>query len=136
VPLPRPVSLKNASIAVIRGFDSRAVLGPSSGDTHKGIVAHLKADLTADSHDPASLPVATMVFPRYSTVEPQGLFRRSRTQSFILAAYHSFNYSLLGSAGFQTMSTLLDATECYDLVYRDLEWAIKAMEQLHDGSPQ
>ena len=115
VPLPRPVSLKNASIAVIKEFDSSAVLGPTSGDTHKGIVAHLKADLTPDSHDPAPLPVTTMVFPRYSTEEPQGLFPRSRSQSFILAAYHSFNYSLLGSAGFQAMSTLLDATKCYDL---------------------
>jgi len=134
VPLPRPVSLKNASIALIRGFDSSAVLGPTSGDTHKGIVAHMKADLASDSHDRTPLPVTTMVFPRYSTEEPQGLFRRSRSQSFILAAYHSFNYSLLGSKGFQAMSTLLDATECYDLVYRDLDWALKAMEQLHDGS--
>ena len=67
-------------------------------------------------------------------MDKQGLSRRSRSKSFILAAYHSFNYSLLGSAGFHAMSTLLDATQCYDLVYRDLDWAIKAMEQLHDGS--
>ena len=135
VPLYRPVSLKNGSIDVIKAFAKDAVFGPQSGDTHKGIVAHLKADLAPDSHDPTPLPVKTMVFPRYSAVEPQQLTHRSRTHSFILAAYHSFNYSLLGSAGFRAMSVLLDATECYDLVYRDLEWAIRTMEALHDGAP-
>jgi HprK-related kinase A len=134
VPLYRPVSLKNESIRIIKAFAHNAVLGPQSGDTHKGIVAHLKADLAPDSHDPAPLPVKTMVFPRYSAVEPQQLTRRSRTSSFILAAFHSFNYSLLGPVGFNAMQTLIDAADCYDLVYNDLEWAIRAMDQLHDGS--
>ena len=134
VPLYRPVSLKNESIHIIKAFAKNAVFGPQSGDTHKGIVAHLKADLAPDSHDPAPLPVKIMVFPRFSAVEPQRLTRRSRTHSFILAAFHSFNYSLLGQLGFKAMETLIDAVDCYDLVYNDLEWAIKAMDQLHDGS--
>jgi HprK-related kinase A len=134
VPLPRPVSLKNASIPLIQAFSSNAVLGPTSGDTHKGIVAHMKADMAPDSHDTKPLPASTMVFPRYSAEDKQGLFRRSRSQSFILAAYHSFNYSLLGSAGFRAMVTLLDATECYDLVYQDLDWAITKLDHLHDGA--
>lgn len=134
VPLYRPVSLKNESIHIIKAFAKDAVFGPQSGDTHKGIVAHLKADLAPDSHDPAPLPVKTMVFPRYSAAEPQQLTRRSQTRSFILAAFHSFNYSLLGPAGFNAMQTLIDAVDCYDLVYNDLEWAIRTMDQLHDGS--
>ncbi len=134
VPLYRPVSLKNESIRIIKAFAKDAVFGPPSGDTHKGIVTHLKADLESDSHDPAPLPVKTMVFPRYSAMEPQQLTRRSRTRSFILAAYHSFNYSLLGQMGFNAMETLIDAADCYDLVYNDLEWAIRTMDQLHDGS--
>lgn len=131
VPLPRPISLKNESIRIIRAFDRTAVLGPASSDTHKGIVAHLKSDLAQDSHDRKALPATTMVFPRYSAEGPQGLYQRSRSESFILAAYHSFNYSLLGSAGFRAMSELLDAVACYDLVYRDLDWAIQTMNQLH-----
>lgn len=133
VPLYRPVSLKNESIGIIRKFKPSAVFGPVSTATHKGVVAHVKADIESDSHDPGRLPVTTMVFPRYSADEPERLSRRSKTQSFILSAYHSFNYSLLGSAGFHSMATLLNAAQCYDLVYRDLDWAIQTMDELHDG---
>jgi HprK-related kinase A len=134
VPLYRPVSLKNDSIQVIKNFASDAVFGPISKDTHKGIVAHLKADLEPDSHDANPLPLTSMVFPLYSKDGPQQLTRRSKTRSFILAAYHSFNYSLLGAAGFRAMETLIDATACYDLVYSDLDWAIDTLNSLHDGA--
>jgi HprK-related kinase A len=131
VPLCRPVSLKNESIEVIKSFSSNAIFGPVSKETHKGVVVHMKADLHQDSHDPRSLPAIAMVFPRFSQDEPQQLTPRRRTDSFILAAYHSFNYSLLCEAGFEAMKTLLDEVDCYDLVYRDLEWAVNAMDELH-----
>ena len=132
VPLYRPVSLKNESIQVIESFSSNAIFGPVSKETHKGVVAHMKGDLEPDTHDSRALPVRIMMFPRYSQDEQQGLSPRRRTESFILAAYHSFNYSLMGEAGFQAMKTLVDSVECYDLVYRDLEWAIQTVEDLHN----
>jgi len=132
VPLCRPVSLKNESIPLIKSFSPNAVFGPVSEDTHKGVVAHMKADLEPDSHDSLALPARIMLFPRYCKDEPQRLSPRSRTQSFILAAYHSFNYSLLGEVGFQAMKTLVDSVICYDLVYRDLDWALQTVGDLHD----
>jgi HprK-related kinase A len=137
VPLCRPVSLKNESIDVIQDFDARAIFGPVSEDTHKGTVAHMKADLEPGSHDTRPLAARIMLFPKYSLNEPQRLSPRRRTTSFILAAYHSFNYSLLGEAGFQAMKYLIDHVDCYDLVYRDLDWALKAIEHLHaeTGAP-
>jgi len=132
VPLCRPVSLKNESIAVIKSFDPNSIFGPVSEDTHKGTVAHMKADLVPTSHDVHALPASIMLFPKYTKDAPQRLSPRRRTESFILAAYHSFNYSLLGEAGFQAMKTLIDNVECYDLVYRDLDWAIQTVGDLHD----
>ena len=130
VPLCRPVSLKNASIDVIKSFSSEAMFGPVSKKTHKGVVVHMKADMHADSHDGKNVQVRAMVFPRYSREEPQQLSHRQRTDSFILAAYHSFNYSLLCEAGFEAMRTLIDNVDCYDLVYNDLEWAVNALRNL------
>ncbi len=132
IPLCRPVSLKNDSIALIKSFDSAAILGPTSEQTHKGTVAHMKADLTDDSHDISPIPARIMLFPKYARDEPQGLYPRSKTQSFILAAYHSFNFSLLGEVGFAAMRALIDGVSCYDLVYRDLDWAIQNVGELHD----
>jgi HprK-related kinase A len=134
VPLCRPVSLKNESIPLIRSLSPNAVLGPISEDTHKGVVAHLKADFTPDSHNDDSLPANTMLFPKYSREEPQQLRPRSRSESFILAAYHSFNYSLMGASGFHAMCHLIDSVECFDLIYHDIDWAIHCVNRLHEGN--
>lgn len=130
IPLCRPVSLKNESIEVIKSFSSEAIFGPVSKETHKGIVVHMKADLHPESHDSGNLFARAMIFPRYSRDDPQRLSLRRRTDSFILAAYHSFNYSLLCEAGFDAMKTLIENVDCYDLVYHDLDWAVKAMDSL------
>lgn len=132
VPLCRPVGLKNESIEVIRRFSPDAVLGPVSKETHKGVVAHMKADLHPASHDTKPLRAKVMIFPRYARDEPQQLSPRRRSDSFILAAYHSFNYSLLCETGFEAMKTLIENIDCYDLVYHDLDWAIGAMDGLPD----
>jgi HprK-related kinase A len=130
VPLCRPVSLKNESIEAIKSFSSSAIFGPVSKETHKGVVAHMKADLHPDSHDQRSLKARAMVFPRYLRDEPQRLSPRRRSESFILAAYHSFNYSLLCETGFEAMKTLIENIDCYDLVYHDLDWAVQAVNNL------
>jgi hypothetical protein len=122
--------LKNESIDAIKAFSSSAVFGPVSKKTHKGVVAHMKADMQTASHDAKNVQARAMVFPRYSREEPQLLSPRRRTDSFILAAYHSFNYSLLCEAGFEAMKTLIEKVECYDLVYSDLEWAVDAINGL------
>jgi HprK-related kinase A len=132
-PLCRPVSLKNESIEVIKSFSSSAVFGPTSEETHKGRVAHMKADLHPDSHDTNTLKASTMIFPKYTRDEPQRLSQRRRTDSFVLAAYHSFNYSLLGDAGFDIMKKLINSVYCYDLVYHDLDWAVKTLDELPVG---
>jgi HprK-related kinase A len=53
-PLPRPISLKNASIDLIRRYTPGAVFSPEVADTVKGTIAHLKAP--ADSIARAGWP--------------------------------------------------------------------------------
>jgi len=130
VPLPRPVSLKNESIDVIKTFSNDATFGPLCHETHKGTVAHVKADKHADSHSCEPVPARIMLFPRYSADEPQQLSARRRADSFVVAAYHSFNYSVLGESGFYAMKKLIDNVECFDLVYNDLDWAIEQLDGL------
>lgn len=135
VPVNRPVSLKNASIEVVRRFAPDAVIGPVSDDTHKGRVAHLKADIAPDSHDPAPLEAAFMLFPQYKAGQALQLRPRSRAESFIFAAHHSFNYSALGDKGFDAMAAFVDGVDCYDLRYSDLDAVVEALEALVQGRP-
>lgn len=131
VPICRPVGLKNESIPLIKAFSAKAVFGPTSEDTHKGVVAHMKSDLHPESHDTRPVPARLVVFPRYAEGEKLQLRRRTRSESFMFAAHHSFNYSLLSNMGFEAMTTLVDACRCYDLRYSDLDGALRAVEQLH-----
>ncbi len=134
-PVNRPVSLKNESIRLIGDYEPTAVIGPVSNDTHMGRVAHLKADIAPGSHDIAPVTARYMVFPRYRAGRALHLQARSRAESFIFAAHHSFNYSLLGERGFEAMAVYVDAVECLDLVYSDLDSAVSLFERLHNGSP-
>lgn len=130
VPLCRPISLKNKSINVIRNFTSRVVLGPISLDTHKGTVAHMKADLASDSHDPKLVPAHLIIFPRYSSESKLILKKKPKTEAFMFAGLHSFNYGLLSQLGFETMRTLMEAVNCYDLTYSELDEALLIIEKL------
>ena len=130
IPLCRPVSLKNESIDVIRTFDKAAVIGPETLDTHKGRVAHMKADMAKNSHNVTPVPARLMIFPQFAMGEGMNLTTKTKTESFMFAAHHSFNYSLLMDKGFETMVELMDAVDCYDLHYGDLEQALQTIEKL------
>jgi len=133
VPLYRPVSLKNESIPVIKSAFPDAVLGPQTNETHKGIVAHLKADLHPDSHASRADEAVLMVFPQYDPEVELEIESRTRAESFIFAGHHSFNYSVLNQTGFDTLASLIDSVECVTLRYRSLEQGLNALDQLHRG---
>lgn len=129
-PVYRPISLKNESIGLIRSLFSNATFGPITDDTHKGTVAHLKADRHPDTFATEPLPVRALVFPRFTREQPQRLTRAVKSRSFLVAAFHAFNYSLLGEEGFRAMRTLIDAVPCLSLQYRDPDWALRAFERI------
>lgn len=133
MPLYRPVSLKNESIPIIQSAYPGSIFGPQTNETHKGVVAHLKADLHPQSHDTDPLDAALMVFPQYDPDVKLAIEPRTRAESFIFAGHHSFNYSVLNEAGFDTLARLIDGVECVALRYRDLDQGLKALEELHRG---
>ena len=129
-PLPRPVSLKNESIELIRRFEPQAVLGPPAHDTAKGTVAHMRppGDAVARAAEPAR--ARWIVFPRWQAGAPATLEPRTHAQSGIDLAKNSFNYSVLGRTGFELLTATLDRCACYDFSYGALEDAVDAFERL------
>lgn len=131
VPLYRPISLKNESIDIIKRHRPNVIMGPMTEGTHKGTVAHMKADFASDSHDTAVIPARLMMFPQYISGAETSIGERTRAECFMFAAHHSFNYSVLSVSGFDTMKVLLDAVQCYDLRYSELDEAIDAINNIH-----
>jgi hypothetical protein len=130
VPLARPVGLKNRSIEIIRAFDSQAVIGDVIEDTHKGTVAHLRpsADSVARMSEKAR-PVH-IVFPRWQADAKTNFSPRAKADAFMHNATHAFNYSLLGRLGFDLNAALIDACDCWDLEYSQLDDAMGVFEDL------
>jgi len=130
VPLPRPVSLKNESIDVIRRFSPDARIGFSWDDTVKGTVAHMRppGECIAEAGQPA-VP-AWIVFPQYVPEVTARSRPLAKGTAFMQLAGNAFNYSTLGTVGFDTMTRLIERCDCYEFVYGDLETALQRFEKL------
>jgi len=125
-------ALKNESIEVIRQNFPHARIGPSFPKTRKGTVAHVApdADSVARRHEPAS--PGLVLFPLYQPAVETTLERMGSSQAFSKLVANSFNYEVLGRAGFEAACRLIDACECYRLTYSDLASAIPAIDELID----
>lgn len=130
IPLPRPVSLKNASIDIIRSYEPSATLSREVADTMKGTVAHMKAPADSVARAAEVVSAAWVVFPKYQAGAAACLEHLPQARAFMRVADNSFNYSLLGVRGFETLSGLIDASLCYDFTYSKLDEAIETFSAL------
>lgn len=123
VPVPRPISLKNASIDVIRHYVPDAVMGPPARDTHKGTVTHLRAPSASIARASEPARPAWLVFPRYQPGAGAGFVSRSRARAVVGLMDNAFNYSHLARRAFETLARLADRCTCHDFAYADLDEA-------------
>jgi HprK-related kinase A len=129
-PLPRPISLKEGSIDVLRERIPRAPIGTVTRDTLKGAVAHLRppAESVARMREPAS--PSWIVFPRYASGAASSLAPVPRARAFFRVADQSFNFSLLARTGFETLASVIEACDAYEITYSDLDEAMDLVEGL------
>ncbi len=129
-PAPRPVSLKNASIDVIRQRAPGHQFGPVAHDTLKGTVAHMQvsAESLAKAHVPA-LPT-WVVFPKYSKGSPLTVGEHPKSHALVELSSNSFNHHVHGRAGFEALARLIGHCHCHDLEYASLEDALAWFDAL------
>ena len=129
-PLPRPVSLKNKSIDVIRQFAPDAYINRPSHDTVKGTVAHMRPPRDSVRRQHETARPGWVIFPRWEAGAAATLTPRSQAQTFMFLAQNAFNYSHLGADGFRVGTALIDQTDCYDFHYSALNEAIATFDRL------
>lgn len=130
VPLPRPISLKNASIAIMGAYAPQLDMSRAVRDTNKGTVAHLRAP--ADSIARAAQVAAPgwIIFPRYSAGAAAELRPMAPARAFMQVAENAFNYNLLGARGFDALGRLVEASRSAQFHYGVLDDAIAAFDRL------
>ena len=132
IPVPRPIGLKEESIEVIRRFEPSAVIGPACPGTHKGTVAHVRPPADSIRRCQETARPRWIVFPAYTPGAEVALVPTGKAQTFVHVADDAFNFSLLGRLGFEMLSAVVDACDCYELTYGDLAEAVAALTQLAD----
>lgn len=132
-PAVRPISLKNKSIEVIGDFVPGAVFSRTTHGTTKGSVTHMKIPQAAleRMHEPA-VP-RWVIFPKYVADAPAELVPRPRGHSVLELGSNSFNYTLLGLTGFEALTALVGASDCYQFTYGRLDDAVALFDRLAEA---
>jgi HprK-related kinase A len=127
--LPRPLSLKNQSIELIRQLDPGLYISRATRDT-SGKVAYMRPprDSVLRQHETAR--PGWVIFPTWRSGAPASLTARSPAQSFMHLAQNAFNYRQLGADSFRVGAALIDQAACYDLRYSRLDDAVATFDRL------
>lgn len=133
-PLPRPISLKNESIDVVRRDAPSAVIGPAAHDTAKGTVAHMKppTDSVRRWQEPAR--PAWIVCPEFRGDSLRRLAPIGQGGMLMSLVRNAFNYGVLGVEGFHTAVRLVETCARYELLYGNTQDGVQAIESLVQAS--
>ncbi len=133
LPCPRPVSLKNDGIDVIRSRFDAAEIGPEFPETAKGTIAYLQQPPSALNQVDRPARPRLVIAPTWRKGAPVTLEPIARAKAFLWLAGNSVNYLRHGRAGFDCIADLVEACDFYHLTYGDLDDAVAAIDQLTAG---
>jgi HprK-related kinase A len=135
VPLPRPISLKNASIETLRRHAPEAVVGSQVADTLKGRVAHLRPPADAVARGGEQARPGWIVLPRYRAGASTSLKPLEPARAFMQLVENAFNYDVFGAPGFELLAQVVDHSRCLSFEYGgDLVDAVACFERLASES--
>ncbi len=134
VPMPRPVSVKNASIEVLSKFVPGLRFGSRVSETVKGVVAHFKAPADAVARAGEKAIPAWIVMPKYVAGLPATLRPQPKARAFMGLIENAFNYDVFGADGFALLGSVIDRSACFTFEYGHLQEAIDRFAQLSQAT--
>ena len=133
VPVPRPIALKSTSIAIMTTRVPEARFGPLLSDTDGATVRHLAAAASAVTRQRDRARIAWVIVPKWEAGSPLRLEPISKGLMLTHLTDSSFNYNVLGGAGFARLSEIVDGAMCAKLTYSDLDAALQLFDRLASG---
>lgn len=127
--VPRPISLKNASIDIIRDHFPQAALTTPVVDTHKGAIAYARPPRTHVLAADQPAPIGFVVFPKFKAGSSLGYEPLSRAAALAELLQNTFNVGLLGVNGFESLARGIDGAKCYAVEYGDLSSILRWVDE-------
>lgn len=134
LPNPRPIPLKNESIALIADRDGEAFFSRLFHGTQKGTICYLRPN--SNSIELAGNPAkpALVIFPTYEAQSPIQLEPMGRAHAFMHLTDGAANYFTMLDKGFETLARFADQSQHFTLTYSNLDSAIDTIEHLVSDS--
>jgi HprK-related kinase A len=131
VPLPRPISLKNQSIEVMRNFWPESSMSEVVHKTIKGSVVHVRPPAPSVRQSDVHASPRWIISPRFAAGQDARLEARSKSSAFMQLVENAFNYSTHGRVGFEALTGLVDQSECFEFTYDgELDAAVGIFDEL------
>ena len=129
-PVPRPVALKEGSIALLRAFAPEAYFGPALTNNEGQRVAYMQPPGSSVTASQQRSPAGLVVIPQYVADAATAATPMSPARTVLHLAANSFNYNLHGRVGFERLVAIADAAPAVTLRYSQLEEGVAAVERL------
>lgn len=130
VPIPRPISLKNQSVDVIRNYVPSAVFNEVVHNTFKGSVVHMKVPSAHVRRAAEPAGPGWIVFPKYVAGATAKLASRPKADTVLELGRNAFNYHIQARLGFDVLADIVEASDCYDFEYGNLDDAVAIFDRL------
>lgn len=129
-PIVRPISLKNASIDIVRALGHDIVISQVCHDTTKGSVAHMRPPAASVEAINQRVKPAMLVFPKFAA----GAALRSEAvgpaHALIELTRHAFNASVLAADGFDALCGFSEAVQSYRIEYGSFDQVLPEIDNL------
>jgi HprK-related kinase A len=135
VPLPRPISLKNASIDALLAFDSGARFGPLVRETTKGTIGYLVPPSEAVRRSNERAVPGWVVLPRFEPGAKASLRPLAKGETMMRLIECAFNYNVHGPSGFELLADVVERSDCFEFSYSRLEDAVEVFAGLAAKGP-
>jgi HprK-related kinase A len=127
-PFPRPVSLKNESIAALQSIVPENRFGPLLRDTPKGDIRHLRPDSDAIASMDRPATPALILFPCFGP--PRDIREVAASEAFVRLTQASTNYVAMGDRGFAALTRLVTTLPARAIDYPDTNTGLALVEEL------
>lgn len=133
-PMPRPISLKNASIDIISARWTDAWHSSPVRDTTKGTVALFRPPLASVQAMARPAQAKWVVFPRYTAGAAFEIASIPRARALASLAEHVVNFAELPRKHFGMMSRLFETCDAASIIHSDLDVAVAELTRLMEHS--
>ncbi len=127
-PFPRPISLKNESIAALRAVIAPERWGAAITGSPKGTVRHVCPNDEAIARMDETASPALIVFPRFGAAADVRPVMPSET--FVRLTQASTNYVAMGERGFVALSGLVEGVPAVAIDFPDAATALRQVGEL------